>query len=142
MHDSVPLKTATMSLIGAVSITGWVTGMTVDSAVDGDIFLNFLDEFLCPKLEPGHIVVMDNLRVHKVDGVEERIAARQAKLVYLPPYSPDFNPIELCWAQLKKYLRAAKARTVSALHEALKAAWPHLTPTQAAEYYRHCGYQI
>ena len=72
--------------------------MTIEAATDGEIFLAFLDEVLCPALHPGDVVVMDNLSSHKVDGVRQRIESCQAELLYLPPYSPDLNPIEKAWS--------------------------------------------
>ena len=114
--------------------------MTVEAATDTDVFQAFLDHVLCPALKPGDVVVMDNLAAHKVAGVGEKIRATGARLLYLPPYSPDFNPIEKCWAQLKQYLRAAKARTIPALEQALAVALTALTPDQAAACFRHCGY--
>jgi len=85
---------------------------------------------------------MDNLAAHKIAAVGEKIRATGARLLYLPPYSPDFNPIEKCWAQLKQYLRALKARTVPVLELALDTALATLTVDQIAAYFRHCGYQV
>jgi transposase len=84
--------------------------MSIESPTDGDVFLAYLKDVLCPQLKPGQLVVMDNLGAHKVDGVRELIQQTGAALCCLPPYSPDFNPIEKCWAQLKQKLRALKAR--------------------------------
>jgi transposase len=98
-------------------------------------------QVLCPHLTPGNIVVMDNLAAHKVAGVRERIESTGAALRYLPPYSPDFNPIELCWAQLKQHLRALKARTMISLEVALADALQALIPAQAAACFQHCGYK-
>jgi transposase len=96
---------------------------------------------LCPHLKPGNIVVMDNLAAHKVAGVRERIESTGATLRYLPPYSPDFNPIELCWAQLKQHLRALRARTMISLEAVLADALQALIPTQAQACFQHCGYK-
>jgi len=93
--------------------------MTIEAATDREIFLAYLDEVLCPKLRLGDVVVMDNLSSHKVKGVRERIEAAGAQLLYLPPYSPDLNPIEKAWAKLKQLLRTAKARTKEALDKPL-----------------------
>ena len=114
--------------------------MCIEAATDSDVFQAFLDQVLCPKLQAGDVVVMDNLSAHKVAAVGDKIRATGARLLYLPPYSPDFNPIEKCWAQLKQYLRAAKARTIPMLEQALTAGLAALTPDQAAAYFRHCGY--
>ena len=85
---------------------------------------------------------MDNLGAHKVDGVAERIRQTGASLLYLPPYSPDFNPIEKCWAQVKQRLRARKARSLPSLQEALADALATLTPQNTAAYFQHCGYGL
>jgi transposase len=95
-----------------------------------------------PQLKPGQLVVMDNLGAHKVDGVRELIEQTGASLCHLPPYSPDFNPIEKCWAQMKQKFRALKARSVITLQPALREALATLTPQNAANYFRHCGYPL
>ena len=130
----------TLTVLGAVSVSGWVAVMSVEAATDGDVFLAYLEHVLCPQLKPGQLVVMDNLGAHKVDGVRELIEQTGASLCYLPPYSPDFNPIEKCWAQMKQKLRALKARSVVALQQALSEALATLTPQNAANYFHHCGY--
>jgi transposase len=143
LHDAVPAgRWRTLTLLGAVSISGWVATMTIEAPTDGDVFLAYVEQVLCPHLRPGHCVVMDNLAAHKVMGVRQLIEDTGARLLYLPPYSPDFNPIEKCWAQLKQYLRAAKARSVSALEPAIASALSHLTADQAIAYFRHCGYAL
>ena len=116
--------------------------MSVEAATDGDVFLAYLEHVLCPQLKPGQLVVMDNLGAHKVDGVRELIEQTGASLCYLPPYSPDFNPIEKCRAQMKQKLRALKARSVITLQPALREALATLTPQNAANYFRHCGYPL
>jgi transposase len=132
----------TLTVLGAVSVSGWVAVMSIESPTDGDVFLAYLKEVLCPQLKPGQLVVMDNLGAHKVDGVREIIKQTGASLCYLPPYSPDFNPIEKCWAQMKQKLRALKARSVTTLQQALGQALATLTPQNAANYFRHCGYSL
>ena len=101
--------------------------MTVESATDGDVFLAYLEQGLCPKLKAGDVVVMDNLSAHKVKGVGELLAARGAELLYLPPYSPDFNPLEKAGSKLKPLLRAAQARTAEALDQAITEALKTIT---------------
>ena len=83
-----------MTILGAMSTRGMIATMTIEEATDTEIFLAYLDHVLCPQLRPGDVVVMDNLSSHKVKGVRERIEAAGAELLYLPPYSPDLNPIE------------------------------------------------
>jgi transposase len=132
----------TLTVPGAVSVSGWVAVMSIESPIDGDVFLAYLKEVLCPQLKPGPLVVMDNLGAYKVDGVRELIAQTGASLCYLPPYSPDFNPIEKRRAQMKQKLRALRARSVITLQQALREALATLTPHNAAHYFRHCGYAL
>jgi transposase len=131
-----------LTILGAISLRGVVAAMTIESATDGDVFRVYLEQVLCPKLQPGDLVVMDNLSAHKVKGVRELIEASGAELVYLPPYSPDFNPIEKAWAKLKQLLRAAKARTTEVLEKAVAEALQTITAENAAAWFRHCGYGI
>ena len=125
-----------------MSLRGIEAVMTVESATDGDVFLAYLEQVLCPKLKAGDVVVMDNLSAHQVEGVRELIAASGAELLYLPPYSPDFNPIEKAWSKLKQLLRTAKARTAEALQQAIAEALKAVTADNAAAWFRHCGYRV
>ena len=133
---------STLTLLGAMSSKGMLASMTVESATDGEVFLAYLDHVLCPCLRPGQVVVMDNLAAHKVQGVRERIEAVGAELLYLPPYSPDFNPIEQCWAKVKQSLRSAKARTLEVLEAAITQALASITPQNASAWFAHSGYGI
>lgn len=121
---------------------GIVAAMTVEAATDGDVFLAYLEHVLGPQLQVGDVVVMDNLSAHKVAGVRERITARGAELLYMPPYSPDFNPIEQCWSKVKQILRTLKARTAEALEQAVAQALAAITPDNARAWFAHCGYGI
>jgi transposase len=125
-----------LTILGAISTRGMLATMTVEAATDREIFLAYLEEVRCPKLRPGDVVVMDNLSSHKVNGVRERIEAAGAQLLYLPPYSPDLNPIEKAWAKLKQLLRAAKARTKEALDQAIAELLPLLTADDAKAWFR------
>ncbi len=125
-----------LTILGAMDHNGMLATMTVESATDGDVFLAFLDQVLCPKLRAGHVVVMDNLSAHKVDGVRERIEACGASLLYLPPYSPDFNPIEKAWSKLKARLRALAARAMPQLEYATAQALQTITPQDAKAWLR------
>ena len=116
--------------------------MTIEAPTDGEIFLAYLEQVLGSQLQPGDIVVMDNLAAHQVAGVRESIQARGAELLYLPPYSPDFNPIEACWAQVKQHLRNAKARSLEALETCLADALAAVTPHHMQACFRHCGYEL
>jgi transposase len=143
VDEGVPAgRWRTLTVLGAVSLSGWVAVMSVEAATDGDVFLAYVEHVLCPQLKPGQLVVMDNLGAHKVDGVRELIEHTGASLCYLPPYSPDFNPIEKCWAQMKQKLRALKARSVITLQQALAEALATLTPQNAVNYFRHSGYPL
>ena len=133
---------STRTLLGAMSTEGLLATMTVESPPDGDVFLAYLEQVLCPRLEPGQIEVMDNLGAHKVPGVRELIAATGAQLRYLPPYSPDFNPIEQCWGKVKQKLRSLKARTVDALEQAIAEAISTITSHNASAWLAHCGYDL
>jgi len=117
-----------------------VAPLVVDQPMNGVIFLAYIEQFLAPTLKPGDIVILDNLSAHKVDGVREAIEARGAKLIYLPPYSPDLNPIELLFAKFKAALRKAARRTIPLLWKAIAAILETFTPHECANYLRHCGY--
>ena len=129
-----------VSIVGALSLSGPLTTMHMAGAINGDAFLLYLDHFLVPALWPGAVVVMDNLSAHKLKAVREKIEAVGARLVYLPPYSPDFNPIELAWSKLKSFLRKKAARTTEALYTAIAEGLQTLTPQNAEGWFRHCGY--
>jgi transposase len=132
----------TLTLLGAITLDGLLAVMTIESPTDGEVFLGYLEQVLCPRLQPGQIVVMDNLAAHKTPRVRERIEQTGAQVLYLPPYSPDFNPIEQCWAKIKECLRAAKARLLDVLEQAIAAAITTITPENSAAWFHHCGYRI
>jgi transposase len=131
-----------MTILGAISTRGMIATMTIEEATDTEIFLAYLEHVLCPQLRPGDVVVMDNLSSHKVTGVRESIEATGAELLYLPPYSPDLNPIEKAWSKLKQLLRSAKARTSEALHQAITELLPQITPDNAQAWFRLTGYGV
>jgi transposase len=132
----------TLTILAALTTEGVLASMSIESPTDGDVFLAFLEQVLGPRLEPGHLVILDNLGAHKVDGVRQLIESRGASLLYLPPYSPDFNPIEQAWSKIKQLLRAIKARAVEHLEPALAKAIDAITPHDAKGFFRHCGYGI
>jgi len=119
---------------------GLVAPLVLDGAINGASFLAYVEQFLAPNLAPGDTVIADNLASHKVAGVREAIEARGASLLFLPPYSPDLNPIELVFSKLKRLLRTTAARTVDALWNALGSLLNRFTPTECTNYLRHCGY--
>ena len=143
IHETTPgSHWKILTILGAMSTRGMIATMTIEEATDTDIFLAYLDHVLCPQLRPGDLVVMDNLSSHKVKGVRERIEAAGAELLYLPPYSPDLNPIEKAWSKLKLLLRSAKARTREVLDQAITDLLPQITPDNAQAWFRSSGYGV
>jgi transposase len=132
----------TLTLLGAMTSEGRLASMTVESPTDGDVFLSDVFQVLGPRLQAGQIVIMDNWSAHKVEGVRQRIEAARAELLYLPPYSPDFNPIEKCWGKIKQSLRSAKTRTIEALGSAIAKALTAATPQNASAWFAHCNYGL
>jgi transposase len=129
-----------VTMLGALSLQGVVAAMTVAGFTDGEVFLAFLREVLLPQLRPGQLLIMDNLRAHKVTGVAAACAAAGVRLLYLPPYSPDFSPIEECWSKVKAILRATAARTLEALEQAITQALAVITSQDAHGWFAHAGY--
>jgi transposase len=132
----------TLTLLAALTTRGLQAPMTIPEPTDGDIFLAYVEQVLCPRLRPGQVVILDNLSAHKVAGVRERIEATGARLLYLPPYSPDLNPIEQAWSKLKQILRSLKARTAEALESAVADALNAITVENAIAWFAHCGYGL
>lgn len=130
----------TTTFIGALTADGLTAPVVIDGAVNGEIFLAYVEQVLAPILTPGKIVVMDNLSSHKVEGVRAAIEATGAELRYLPPYSPDLNPIEQTFAKLKALLRKIAARSVEALWSAVGKLVGQFAPGECANYLRHSGY--
>lgn len=130
----------TSTFVAGLRRDGLIAPCVLDGAMNGDAFRAYVEQFLAPTLKPGDIVVMDNLPSHKVAGVEEAIAACGASLLYLPPYSPDLNPIELAIAKLKALLRKAALRTIDALWDGLGDLLQHFTAAECANFFRHAGY--
>jgi len=130
------------TLIGVLGVNGWQAPWVLEGAINGAIFKLYLDQVLGPTLRPGDILLMDNLSSHKVEGVDELVAARGARVEYLSPYSPDYNPIERCWSKLKTYVRRAKARTYDALVQAIKEALATIADSDAREWFEFCAYSI
>jgi transposase len=130
----------TTTFVAALRIDGLCAPTVVDGAMNGVTFLAYVRQQLAPTLTVGDLVILDNLSAHKVAGVREAIEAAGAKVVYLPPYSPDLNPIELVFSKLKWLLRSAQARTVDTLHSLLGTLLDHFPPDECRNYLRHCGY--
>ncbi len=143
LDQAVPLHSGpNVTFIAALTPDGLGALLSVNGAVNGDVFAAYLDQVLGPTLRPGDVVVLDNLSVHKVDGLDEIVHKYGARLCYLPPYSPDFNPIELVFSKLKTWLRTAKARTRDLLEEAIRAAAEWITEQDAKNWFHHCGYHV
>jgi len=128
--------------VAALTPNGLQAAMTVSGAVNGNVFAASLQQVLGPTREPGDVVVLDNLPAHKVAGLAELVEARGARLLYLPPYSPDFNPIELAFSKLKTGLRTAQARTREALEAVIQDASNWITERDAKNWFDHCGYYV
>lgn len=131
-----------VTLIAALTPQGLGAAMSVSGAVNGEVFAAYLEQVLGPTLRPGDVVVLDNLPAHKVDGLAALVEQRGARLLYLPPYSPDFNPIELAFSKLKTKLRQLQARTREALEEAIQAATEWISDQDARNWFAHCGYHV
>ena len=125
-----------MTILGAMSLSGMVATMTIEEPTDTDIFLAYVEHLLYPVLSHGDVVVMDNLSAHKAPAVRVWIEKAGAQVLYLPPYSPDLNPIEKAWAKLKQLLRAAKARSNQTLDQAITEALPLITANNAKAWFR------
>lgn len=130
----------TTTFVGGLTLGGMIAPMMLDGAMDGPAFLAWIEQMLAPALEPGHVVVMDNLPAHKPEAVKAAIEARGAKLRYLPPYSPDLNPIEMAYSKFKALLKKAAARTINELQDAIAAAIPLITPKDCRGYFAEAGY--
>lgn len=126
--------------VAALTLQGVQAPWLLEGSMNGPAFEAYVQHVLAPTLRPGDIVVLDNLAPHKHDLIRTLMEARGATVEFLPPYSPDFNPIELCWATVKAALRKAKARTFEQLLEALAAALRSITPEHALAWFTHCGY--
>ena len=131
----------TTTFVGALRLGGMTAPMVLDGPMNGPAFLAYVEQVLAPTLKRGDTVIMDNLPAHKVAGVRDAIMAKGARLRLLPPYSPDFNPIENAFSKLKALLRRAAARTIPDLWTAIADALPQFTPKECANYFTACGYE-
>ena len=130
------------TMLAAIGLDGVHAPWVMDGAVNGEIFRWWVRHSLCPTLRPGDGVLWDNLSAHKGAGVAELLTACGARLLRLPPYSPDCNPIEQCWSKMKTFMRRAKARTVEALIDAINQALDTITEADIRGWFTHCGYSI
>lgn len=132
----------TITMLSAIRSDGVMRDATVliDGAINGETFLTYVEQFLVPSLRPSDVVVMDNLASHKIAGVQEAIDGAGCDLWYLPPYSPDFNPIEKLWSKVKAWLRRVGARTFEALSDAVADALRAVDTSECINYFQSCGY--
>ena len=130
------------TVIATIGLQGVRAPWVIEGALNGELFRTYLKEVLVPTLKPGDILVMDNLPTHKVAGISERVAECGARVEYLSPYSPDYNPIERCWSKIKTYLRKAKARNYRALLKALRQAFALVTADDLKAWAVYCGYAV
>jgi len=129
-----------LTRIGAMGVNGLGATMTVAGGTDGEVFRSYVDQVLVPHLRPGNIVLMDNLKAHKVAGIREAIETAHATLRYLPSYSPDLSPIELCWSKVKAILPTRAPRTRETLDLAWTEALASVTTSDTRHWFAHCGY--
>jgi transposase len=130
----------TLTLLSAIRTEGIAGSLAFPGGTDTEAFTTYLDKVLLPSLRPGDVVILDRLNVHKAARVKALVESVGAKLQLLPPYSPDFNPIEKMWSKVKEQLRKAKARTTEALHQAITAALQTVTQLDIRNWFASCGY--
>jgi transposase len=131
-----------LTVLAAMTVEGVPTAAAIEAATDTEVFRAFVSEALAPCLRTGQVVVMDNLAAHKVAGVREAVEAAGCRVLYLPPYSPDYSPIEPMWSKVKQAVRSIAARTVDALTESVGTALGTVTAGDCHGYFRHCGYTL
>lgn len=130
----------TTTFTAGLRLGGMVAPMVLDGPMDGDVFLAYIKTLVVPELAPGDVVIMDNLPAHKVSGVRQAIEDAGGRLIYLPPYSPDFNPIEMAFSKLKALLRKAAARSITELWEVIAVASDQFNQTECKNYFAAAGY--
>lgn len=131
-----------LSIIGAISTQKIEAALYGEWATDGEIFLSFIEERLAPQLKPGHIVVMDNIKFHLQASVAKAIELKGAKVIFLPPYSPDYSPIENMWSKLKNTLRKLAPRSLKEFKKAIRVAFKEISQTDLINWFKHCGYKV
>jgi transposase len=130
------------TMVAAIGLTGVVAALTYAGATDAEAFATFVEEVLGPQLRSGDVVVLDNLSAHKTERVRRGVEARGASLVFLPPYSPDLNPIEKAWSKVKAWLRTRAVRTALALGYAIGEALDRISPADCRGYFASCGIPV
>jgi len=143
VDQAVPLHNGSnVTVVAALTAQGVEAVMELDGALNTASFVAYVEQVLGPTLVPGDVVVLDNLPVHKAPGVAQAAAAFGARLLFLPPYSPDFTPVELAFSKLKTALRTAAAHTRDALTDALRTALDWISEADAKNWFDHCGYHV
>jgi transposase len=132
----------TTTILGSIRLDGSTACMTIQGAADTEVFQAYVRHVLCPTLQPGDVVIMDNLSPHKSEPTLSLITDAGAQVLFLPAYSPDLNPIEKMWSKIKNFLRTAEARTEAALIEAIGLALESITRQDAINWFAHCGYSF
>ncbi len=141
LHISVPRNRGRITtMLGALGWRGLRALMTVEGGTTKDVFLRFVSDHLVPVLRPGDVVVLDNLGAHHATGVRQAIEAAGATVLYLPPYSPELNPIELCWSKLKRLLKRRGVRARAMLEQFIHWLAEFITASDAQSWFKHCGY--
>jgi transposase len=133
---------ASTSMIATLGVKGVEAPMLIEGSVDTLVFNAYCEEVLRPTLKAGDIIVLDNLGAHRASRIEEIAASCGARVLWLPPYSPDYSPIELMWSKVKAYLKKVKARTQAELEKAIADALKTITVSDCLNWFRHCGYQV
>lgn len=130
----------TSTIIAAVRLSGVFAPAIFDGPTDTEVFRAYVEQVLAKALSPGDVVIMDNLAPHKAAGIKEAIEVAGATVLYLPPYSPDFNPIECLWSKVKQFVRSTNARTFDTLSDGVAAALDTVSPSDCQGYFSSCGY--
>jgi transposase len=143
IKEAVPVEHGPkLSLISAISTEEIVASTYGEWSTDGDIFIGFIENYLVPKLSAENTVVLDNIPFHKMEKVKKAIEATGAHLKFLPPYSPDFSPIENMWSKIKAVLRKLAPRTLKDFKKAIKVAFQSISKTDLLAWFKHCGYLV
>ena len=131
-----------LTLLGAITLNGLLALMTIPAFTNEAIFLAFVDQVLVPELRAGQVVVLDNLGAHKRPAIRQAIERAGCRVIFLPRYSPEWNPIEPCWSKMKNFLCSRAARTLAALEAAVRDAMDTISAQDARGWFQHCGYQV
>jgi transposase len=141
VRQRVPRRRGTnVTLIGALALRGWIAALSFSGPVDREAFDAFVTELLVPRLRHSDVVLLDNLRVHHASSVEDAVRSARARVLWLPPYSPDFSPLEDCWSKVKAVVRGKEPRSASDLDAAMTEALGSVTAADVDGWFRHCGY--